>query len=292
MGNKLFSKEKSFTELIFVLPLFLFNLPLIFADSVGTGSISGNVIPNDTSIVVQAIQNLSIVNQTNINKDGTYSLELPPGRYGLLFVQSNGCQYIYIYKDRVNNLGVNWKNEFENLSEEIEFINLSEEEQLDGYNFDLEQEGRDYIKPCYLTLYFRNNVSQQETAIIRLTYNLTLIDEWKHGIFSSLIDIVELSPNETTLKLAWDLHMLPEINMIELEYPFSAPATIGTSTSQENNDSEESDAANNKSEIPSTELFADNSEASDNSWLFPILFVSALVLLFILLLKFGLKNEK
>lgn len=296
MGNELFRKGKSFFALISILSLFLlFNMSLSFADSVGTGSISGHVASNDTSMVVQAIQNLSIITQTNINENGAYSLGLSPGKYGLLFVK-NGCEYTYIYKDRVNNKGVNWKNEFENLSEEIEFINLSEDEQLEEYNLDLEKDGPDY-QTCLLVIFFRSNVSQVEAADFRIFHNLTLIDEWKPSWSNSLIDTVKLPPDKTALEVAWNLHLLPEVGMAQIQTLGGAilGATQNTNlTKSSGNDIENQyniTTDENNASVEKNRLFVKSSEKSSDPSPFLTLAV-AVVLLFALLLKFKSKNEK
>lgn len=141
IGLLIIQTVSAFSIGLFFLDLMPAWLKNIIAPKEEFGSISGTVTPADTSILVQAIQNGSLVKQVNVNEDGSYNITgLEPGRYGLLFVR---VDKVYIYHKEV--MQVDW---FENDTlqlDRIEVIEINKNESKSDLNINFERKTPDYV---------------------------------------------------------------------------------------------------------------------------------------------------
>lgn len=91
---KMRQKVILFLIIIFIIIIAFFSIGIFSV----YGSISGKVVPEESGIVVRAIQNGRLVSESTTNEEGSYVIpHLPRGVYGLLFVRGDR---VFIYNNK------------------------------------------------------------------------------------------------------------------------------------------------------------------------------------------------
>lgn len=137
------------------------------------GSISGKVTPIGEEVIVQAIQNGSIIKQINVREDGIYNLTgLPEGKYGLLFLKD---EYTYSYNDEINQNLLFENNQLK--LDKVETIYIKKNEESKNYNIDLNIEKPDYLSQL-ISVKFKQSITEKEIEDLVSKYNLTILDKY------------------------------------------------------------------------------------------------------------------